>query len=315
MKKTLLSIFALFTFTLCNAQVKTQSNYDVDGNGKVTIEDVTSTVNKVIGLPVIDRTLVDAVSLNALLSRLERKLDELQKEHELIMREMGMTITKGHDYVDLGLPSGLKWATCNVGANSPEEYGDYFAWGETEPYYKAGHSQDAVCLNWISGKSGYNWPSYKWCNGSSTSQTKYCTDSSWGTVDNKRVLDLEDDAAHVNWGGDWRMPTNEEQIELHDKCTWIWGLRNGVNGFTVVGPNGNSLFLPAAGQRELGKLNSAADLGRYWSSSLNCLDGDRAYSLIFDAGTARDYPEYDYFIFDEYPIQRYTGFPVRPVCK
>ncbi len=290
MKKTFISVIALFTFLLCNAQVKTQSNYDVDGNGEVTIEDVTSTVHKVLGKASDDRTLVDGESLNALLLRLEQKLDALQKEHELIMEKLDGISTSlvdpynGHKYVDLGLPSGLKWATCNVGANSAEEYGDYFAWGETEPYYTEGHSQDNPCSNWKTGKTGYNWASYKWCNGSSTTQTKYCTSSSYGTVDDKTVLELDDDAAHVNWGGDWRMPTKEEQDELRNNCTWTWGSQKGVNGYTVVGPNGNSLFLPAAGSRGNSGLDDAGSRGYYWSSSLNLDDDVSAFDLYFDSG-------------------------------
>ena len=105
-------------------------------------------------------------------------------------------IANGHEWVDLGLPSGTKWATTNVGATTPEEYGDYFAWGETEP------------------KSDYSWSTYKWCNGSSTTMTKYCESSSYGTVDNKTILELSDDAANVKWGGKWRMPTVEEIEEL-----------------------------------------------------------------------------------------------------
>ncbi len=106
----------------------------------------------------------------------------------------------GHDYVDLGLPSGTFWATCNVGAMNPEDYGDYFAWGETEP------------------KSYYDWSTYKYCNGSSSTITKYCSDSEYGTVDNKYTLEAIDDAATVNWGGDWRIPTIEEQAELTGAC-------------------------------------------------------------------------------------------------
>ena len=107
-----------------------------------------------------------------------------------------------HEYVDLGLPSGLKWATCNVGADSPEKYGDYFAWGETK------------------AKSCYDWSTYKWCNGSNSTLTKYNTNSEYGTdPDNKTVLEPEDDAAYVNLGGGWRMPTQGDWQELKDKCT------------------------------------------------------------------------------------------------
>ena len=108
---------------------------------------------------------------------------------------------KEYKYVDLGLPSGTLWADRNVGADSPEAYGDYFAWGETTP------------------KSTYNWSTYKWCNGDRYTMTKYCTSSSYGTVDNKTVLDPEDDVAHVKWGGIWRMPTKAEMLELQDRCT------------------------------------------------------------------------------------------------
>lgn len=308
MKKTLLSVLALFTFTLCNAIVKTQSNYDVDGNGKVTIEDVTSTVNKVLGKAADERTLVDGESLNALLLSIDARLKAIEEKLGISTPSTPDTPEptdpyNGHEYIDLGLPSGLKWATCNVGANKPEEYGDHFAWGETEPYYTEGHSQDKPCSNWKTNKTGYDWASYNWCNGSYDTQTKYCTSSSYGTVDNKTVLDPEDDAAHVNWGGDWRMPTKEEQDELRTKCTWIWGSHNGIDGYTVVGPNGNSLFLPAAGDRHDSGLYYAGSDGLYWSSSLDSDRSNDAFCLYFYSDLVdwgRNY--------------RYIGHSVRPVC-
>ena len=110
-----------------------------------------------------------------------------------------------HEWVDLGLPSGTLWATCNVGANAPEEFGDYFAWGETAP------------------KDYYDWDNYKWCNGNDSTLTKYCNDSTYGYngfVDNKVELDPEDDAAYVNWGPSWRMPTLNQTQELWQDCTW-----------------------------------------------------------------------------------------------
>jgi len=165
--------------------------------------------------------------------------------------------------VDLGL--SVKWATCNVGATKPEEYGEYFAWGETEP------------------KGDYSWSTYKWCNGSSSSLTKYNTDSSCGTVDNKTVLASEDDAAHVNWGGDWRMPTDAEWTELRTNCTWTWTTQNGVNGRLVTGPNGNSIFLPAAGVRIGTYLSDAGSCGLYWSSSLNAGSPNGAWNVSFDS--------------------------------
>jgi hypothetical protein len=174
-----------------------------------------------------------------------------------------------HGWVDLGLPSGTLWATCNVGAESPEVYGDYFAWGETEP------------------KDYYDWSTYKWCNGSYTTMTKYCTSSSYGYngfVDNKTELEPEDDAAYVNWGPSWRMPTKEQQDELREKCTWTWTTQNGVNGRLVTGPNGNTLFLPAAGCRWYGTLNDAGSRGYYWSRTLYSSSPDSACSLDFFSG-------------------------------
>ena len=153
--------------------------------------------------------------------------------------------------VDLGLPSGTLWADRNVGADTPEAYGDYFAWGEVFP------------------KKEYNWKTYKWCNGSENALTKYCTISSYGIVDGKTIPDLEDDAAYVNMGAEWRMPTTEEQQELYNYCTWIWTTIEGVNGYKLIGPNGNFLFLPVAGYRYDCELDYAGSLGFYWSSTLN----------------------------------------------
>ena len=169
----------------------------------------------------------------------------------------------GHDYVDLGLPSGTKWATYNVGATKPTESGDYFAWGETEP------------------KKVYNWDTYKWCKGSNTTMTKYCDNSKYGTVDNKTVLEAEDDAATANWGSAWRMPTKEEQDELRKGCDWEWTEDfngTGVNGrLGTSKSNGSTIFLPAAGRRYTG-LGLAGNDGYYWSSSLY---EDRSGTLYF----------------------------------
>ena len=188
----------------------------------------------------------------------------------------------GHAYVDLGL--SVKWATCNVGATKPEEYGNYYAWGETTP------------------KTTYDWSTYKWCNGSETTMTKYCTDSDYGTVDNKTILDPEDDAASVNMGGSWRMPTKAEQDELQTKCTWTWTYDyngTGVAGRIVTSKtNGNSIFLPAAGYR------SAGSYGYYWSSSLHTVYSDLASSLLFSSGGV---------YWGGYG--RYWGQSVRGVCE
>ena len=194
----------------------------------------------------------------------------------------------GHEYVDLGL--SVKWATCNVGATKPEEYGDYFAWGETQP------------------KSNYDWSTYKWCNGSYYTQTKYNTNSSYGTVDNKTTLDLGDDAARANWGGSWRMPTDAELTELREQCTWTWTTQNGVYGYKVTskksGYTNKSIFLPAAGYRSVSSLNCAGSYGYYWSSSLYTGYPDDAYELYFNSGHV-----------DWYGSSRYYGLSVRPVCQ
>lgn len=192
----------------------------------------------------------------------------------------------GHEYVDLGLPSGTLWATMNVGASSPEGYGDYFAWGETIP------------------KEVYTWETYKWCNGSHTTLTKYCNFSSLGYnwfVDYKTELDLADDAAYVNWGASWRMPTFNQLKELEINCTWKWITLNGVSGQLVTGPNGNTMFLPAAGHRGDDSLYSAGLGGFYWSRMLNTNGPDMAYHLYFES----DYMSWLYY--------RHSGHTIRAV--
>ena len=196
--------------------------------------------------------------------------------------------TGGYEYVDLGL--SVKWATCNVGASRPEEYGDYFAWGETKP------------------KKKYDWSTYKWCRGSKDTQTKYCTSSSYGSVDNKTQLELSDDAARANWGGSWRMPTKAEQDELREQCTWTWTTQNGVYGYKVTskksGYTNKSIFLPAAGYRSGSSLYNAGGYGYYWSSSLTTVIPSDAYYLYFSSSNV-----------DWYDGGRCYGQSVRPVCQ
>ena len=159
----------------------------------------------------------------------------------------------GHEYVDLGLPSGLLWATCNVGANAPEDYGNYYAWGETAP------------------KSNYSWSTYQYSMGYYNTLTKYCAQSNYGYngfTDNLTTLLPEDDAATANWGNGWRMPTIEELQELYDNTTVTWTTQNGVNGALFTASNGSSLFMPAAGGRLDGGLYGAGTGGSCYSSSL-----------------------------------------------
>lgn len=185
-------------------------------------------------------------------------------------------------YVDLGL--SIRWATCNVGATNPEDYGDYYAWGE------------------ITTKSNYDWSTYKYANGSSTTLTKYCTNSYYGTVDNKTTLEAADDAATYNWGGNWRMPTIDEWEELLEKCTWTWTTLNGKNGYEVKATNGNSIFLPAAGYRKDDELYDAGSDDYYWSSSL-------------DTQTGSSYAQYMYSRSVAHGRYRCFGLSVRPVLN
>jgi len=193
----------------------------------------------------------------------------------------------GHDWVDLGLPSGTKWATCNVGANTPTSYGNYYAWGETTT------------------KTTYNWSTYLYCNGSSSTLTKYCNNSSYGNngfIDALTTLEANDDAAAANWGSGWRMPTYDEMVELTNNCTVTWTTQNGVNGRLFTGPNGNSIFLPAAGFRYDSDLRDAGSRSLYWSSSFDTSSPLNAWYLDCNSG--------NYYMNDSY---RSAGLSVRPV--
>lgn len=158
-----------------------------------------------------------------------------------------------YEYVDLGLPSGTLWATFNVGANSPEGYGDYFAWGETRP------------------KTTYDWSTYKYCKGGENQLTKYCNNPSYGYnsfTDNLTTLQPNDDAATVKWGRGWRMPTQEEWQELLANTTGTLIHQDDRVGALFTAANGNTLYLPAAGCRNGSSLNCAGTHGYYWLSSL-----------------------------------------------
>ena len=192
----------------------------------------------------------------------------------------------GHDYVDLGLPSGTLWATCNVGADNPEGLGDYFAWGETQP------------------KSVYDLSTYKYGFGDHFDPrlTKYNTDSHYGEVDSLTVLQASDDAATANWGNDWRMPTLAEWTELYENTTITGTTQNDVRGLIFTASNGNSLFLPYSGFWALDDFYYGSDgnSGVYWSSSLS-YDSSKAWHFIFDYSL---YPEY-----------RWYGLAIRAVCS
>lgn len=160
--------------------------------------------------------------------------------------------TQNHEYVDLGLPSGTLWATYNVGADSPEGYGSYFAWGETTT------------------KNNYEWSNYLWGK-EDGKVSKYCDEKFWGYngfTDTRTVLEPKDDAATMNWGKGWRIPTEDEMVELIDNCTNKWTKLNGVNGIMLTGPNGNSIFLPAAGTFLGDSHYNEGYCGEYWTSTI-----------------------------------------------
>lgn len=226
--------------------------------------------------------------------RLQKEKEERQRQ-EIERKRLEQSVVEkdpynGHSYVDLGL--SVKWATCNVGANTPEAYGDYFAWGETKP------------------KVVYGEKIYKYNEGVEKTITKYNFSAAHGAVDNKYVLDLEDDAAHINWGGKWRMPTRKECAELEEICTWQWKQYNGVKGYLVTGPNGNSIFLPAAGFKKEKEILEVGIRGFYLSNTLMKAKTDyhtySPYVLIAKWGTESKY---------WWGRSRYYGIPVRPVCK
>ena len=201
----------------------------------------------------------------------------------------------GYRFVDLGLT--VKWATFNVGATKPEEYGGYYAWGETEP------------------KTVYKWDTYKWCDESQNSLTKYCNDADYGFegfTDTLKVLAIEDDVAHVERGGNWRMPTSAELEELWKHCEWVWYDAgntefNGVAGFKVTsfkeGYEHCFIFLPAAGKRSATSLYDDGSYAGYWSSSL--------YSLTY---YAEDFSGLEEVWLETGFSTRENGMTIRPVC-
>ncbi|MBR4593327.1 MAG: Ig-like domain-containing protein [Bacteroidaceae bacterium] len=213
-----------------------------------------------------------------------------------------------YDYVDLGL--SVKWATFNVGATAPEEFGDYFAWGETEPYYLAGYANENPQTHWKQGYSdGYKWTTYKYCNNDENKLTKYCSQYEYGNngfTDALTVLDPEDDAAHVNWGGNWRMPTKAEFEELLTYCYFELITKNGVKGWKVTSRYNSSryIFLPLAGCRNTNGLGFVGTYGCYWSSSLKTDNPDYAWYLFCE-------PEFYQYTSLDY---RFNGISVRPVC-
>ncbi len=243
---------------------------DVDADGRVNISDVTSLIDYLLS--------GDAVLIDLANADIDNdggvNISDVTALIDYLLSGSWPGVESEGDWVDLGLPSGTIWATRNVGASAPEDYGDYFAWGETAP------------------KSVYNLETYKWyqryedADGYHLGYTKYCTSSSYGLdgfVDNKTELDPEDDAACAHYPGG-RMPSLEQIQELVSSCNWQWTQRNGVNGQLGTGPNGNTIFLPAAGYRWIESLSNVGSDGDCWSRTLHSSNPNIAYYLFFDAG-------------------------------
>ena len=207
----------------------------------------------------------------------------------------------GVEAVDLGLPSGIKWANMNLGAEAPEDHGLYFAWGETVGIDIESEEERV-----------FDWDSYKWSNGSSTTMTKYCTEGIhysydghdyFGTVDNKTELDPEDDAAYVNWGTEWRMPKVEDIMELLNNTTSEWTMQNGVDGRRFIGANGNSIFLPVTGYIDGVYLYGLTRYGHYHSASL-WQDCPWSVQLL---------TFWEKMVYSDCDLHRNMAYPVRPV--
>ena len=247
-------------------------------------------------LTVIDKAATDLYGPEAVngVKIIETKESTIT-DPELVRSVASKNTKTTHEYVDLGL--SIKWATCNVGADKPEENGILYAWGETEP------KNILDPRNWMTGKWGNVMFGF----------TKYNTNSEYGTVDNKTTLDPEDDVAHVIWGGKWRMPTKQEMVELLDNCTWEWTTLNGVNGYRVTskkqGYTNRSIFLPAAGHA-LNLRYEYGSRGSYWSSTIEPLnDGMGGLSChsaaIIDFSSRHAVISYG---------SRESGYSIRPVC-
>ncbi|MBR5964225.1 MAG: hypothetical protein IK000_08780 [Bacteroidaceae bacterium] len=249
MKKLFLSALMLIgMLSVCNAQSLKKTVGDMNGDGKIDVSDVTALVSVILGNQSIEY---------------------------ITPSDFGLEY---YEYIDLGLSSGTLWASCNVGASLPEEYGEYFAWGEWE----------------TKATELYSWPAYQYAIDDYNQLTKYCMEVYGGTygynnfVDNLHELEAIDDAAFMNWGPAWRMPTAGQWQELIDECDWEWAPLNNINGYFVKSKtNNNAIFLPAAGTKSVGQggLSQVGNWGFYWSSSLywNAKSGNpsNALSLSF----------------------------------
>lgn len=248
------------------------SRYDVNNDHQVNVTDVTKLVNIILGTETSTRGDVngdEAVNVNDVTT--------------LVDYILGKRVINGHEFVDLGLPSGTLWATQNVGASTTEQAGEYFAWGELTP------------------KENFTWANYILCDGSSKNLKRYNADPANGAVDNLLELTPEDDAAHMQWGGLWRMPSMAQAQELQQSCSWALDKQRA--GYVVTGPNGNSIFLPSAGFIVNSNLQMGGTSGYYWTTTLDPEYSSYAYCLVGEQT-----------LFDHF-APRYSGRSIRPVAK
>lgn len=272
------------SFTAQFKNVQSTMAGDITGDGKVNVQDLNA--------------LVDAYLANAQVTNVtdldndsQLTIADITKLISMIYSEPCAYDNNGHAYVDLGLPSGTLWATCNVGATTPEESGDFYAWGE------------------IDTKEGYSWSTYKWCDGdkcdlSNQTLTKYCDRGGYGKMDGKMSLEPEDDVAHVKWGGDWHIPTQAEFQELIDNCTVEWiEISDGQHAFKITGANGKSILMPAAG--EWSNTDFYSDEFNYWSAELASNRSKLAWTIEYLTKKSLKLSS----------TGRYKGFAVRPVLS
>ena len=265
---------------------ETQSSLvgDIVVDGTVNVQDLNSLVNAYLANTQVTKTTdIDNDS--------QLSIADITSLISMVNTSPCAFISNGHQYVDLGLPSGTLWATCNIGASVPEEIGDFYAWGETET------------------KSDYSWSTYKWCDGekcnaSNTTLIKYCDRGGYGMMDGKISLEIEDDAAHVHWGGDWHIPTQAEFQELMDNCTMEWiKIANKQHAFKFTGANGNSILMPASG--EWSNSNFYSDEFYYWTSDLANYRSNTVWTIEKSSTSSIEF----------YGSGRYNGLAIRPVLS
>lgn len=287
---------------VCCLQASAAMRGDVNGDNAVDVSDLNLIINKILGMGNYSNTDLNGDNTT-----------DVSDINIVINIILGMDVPETHEYVDLGLPGGVLWATCNIGAESPEDYGLYFAWGEIRGYAK-------------DESHAFNWADYKWMTPGRSAWnyvTKYTTADGYfnccwykdyiyvGTIVDgvtyKHLIKLlpEDDAATANWGSGWRMPTRQETMDLFDYqyTRHNWVTVNGVPGRMITSKsNGNSIFLPAAGIRQYSRFDDEGTCGRYWTSDLltaSCSSARRLYFILNLIDWADD--------------ERCCGLPVRAV--